>query len=311
MIRSILPLVFAGCLLGSWSDGRAPLPVSRHPFIVIAHRGSHTHVPENTLAAVSAAIRCGVDYVEIDLRTTKDGYLVLSHDRSVDRMTGGKGNIADLTLAEIENLEVRSGGGVEVRSAGQQAQGKYRIPEFRDVLRLCRHKINIYLDFKEADVRQTWRQIREAGMEKQGVVYLNKPGQYDGWRAVAPRVPLMTSLPDDVRTPEAAALFLREKKIAVLDNVYDTAMLRTVRQQGVAVWLDVQSDKEGPGSWEEMLGKDIQGLQTDHPEALVDYLARRKGMYFSLGILAQTTPDFVANPQLPVKRLLLPLSKEP
>jgi glycerophosphoryl diester phosphodiesterase len=269
MIRSILQLGFAGCLLaGGWPEVSAPLPVSRHPFIVIAHRGNHTRVPENTLAAVGEAIRCDVDYVEIDLRTTKDGYLVLSHDRSVDRMTGGKGNIADLTLAEIKELEVRS--------PGQPGQGKYRIPEFRDVLRLCRHKVNIYLDFKEADVRQTWRQIRAAGMEKQVVVYLNKPGQYDEWRAVAPRMPLMTSLPGDVRTPEAAALFLREKKIEVLDNVYDTAMLRAVRQQGIAVWLDVQSDKEGPASWEEMLGKEIQGVQTDHPEALMDYLARWK-----------------------------------
>jgi glycerophosphoryl diester phosphodiesterase len=267
MKKTILLLAVAATAFTGQSQ-TAPLPYSRHSIIVIAHRGDHTHVPENTLASIREGIRCGVDYVEIDLRTTKDGYLVLSHDGSVGRMTDGKGNVKDLTLAEIKQLTVRN---------PDSPSGKvYRIPEFRDVLQLCKGRINIYLDFKDADVEQTWSQIRQAGMEKQIVVYLNKPGQYELWRKAAPLMPLMTSLPDDVRTPEDAARFLQQKPIEVLDNVHDTTLLSFTRKMGIAVWLDVQSDTEGPAAWEKVLGNGIQGMQTDHPEALIAYL-RRKG----------------------------------
>lgn len=254
-------LFFLIVMSGICSFVSGQLPASRHPFVVIAHRGDHTHVPENTMAAIEDAILHGVDYVEIDLRTTKDGFLVLSHDASVGRMTGSQGKVSELTLAQIRQLVIPGG---------------YHIPEFKDVLRICKGRVNIYLDFKEANVAQTWKQIVEAGMERQIVVYLNKPEQYGQWQQAAPDMPLMTSLPDDVHTPGQAVQFLQQKKIAVLDNVYDTTLLKAVRKLGIAVWLDVESDTEGPVVWEKMLGQGIQGMQTDHPEALMDYLSLRK-----------------------------------
>ena len=60
------------------------LPKSKHGFIIIAHRGSHLNKPENTIAAIEEAIVFGADYVEIDLRTTHDGQLVLLHNDRVD-----------------------------------------------------------------------------------------------------------------------------------------------------------------------------------------------------------------------------------
>jgi glycerophosphoryl diester phosphodiesterase len=242
------------------------LPAVRHTPIVIAHRADHEHAPENTIAAIDDAIRCGADYVELDLRTTRDGHLILNHDATVDRMTGSHGVISDLPFAEIESLVVRN--------PGATPKGNH-MPEFRDALRACEGKINIYLDFKEADVAETWRQIRAAHLEHQVVVYLNKPGQYEQWRAIAPQVPLMTSLPDEAKTPAQITAFLQEKKIRVLDNVYDTTLQDFVRQKGVDLWLDGQSDKEGPASWQSLLAGHIQGIQTDHPSALIAWLAHR------------------------------------
>jgi glycerophosphoryl diester phosphodiesterase len=182
-------------------------------------------------------------------------------------MTGSHGAISDLSFAEIESLVVRN--------PGTTPNGNH-MPEFRDALLTCQGRINIYLDFKEADVAETWRQIRAAHMEHQVVVYLNKPGQYEQWRAIAPQVPLMTSLPDEAKTPAQITAFLQQKKIRVLDNVYDTTLQDFVRQKGVDLWLDGQSDKEGPASWQSLLAGHIQGIQTDHPEELVAWLAHRK-----------------------------------
>ena len=126
--------------------------------MVIAHRGNHVKVPENTVASVNEAILCGADYVEVDLRTTKDGRLVISHDASVDRMTNGKGKVRDLPFEAIEKLKV-----------GADSNAAYRIPAFEDVLHACKGRINIYLDFKDADPAAAYRQIKAAHMEKQVV----------------------------------------------------------------------------------------------------------------------------------------------
>ena len=64
-------------------------------FLNIAHRGDSTNAPENTLAAFEAAIVAGASAVELDLRCTADGHVVVMHDRTVDRTTDGDGAIDD------------------------------------------------------------------------------------------------------------------------------------------------------------------------------------------------------------------------
>lgn len=246
------------------------LPVARHPVIVIAHRGDHVEVPENTLAAYEKAIQHGADYVEIDLRTTRDGKLVIMHDASVDRMTNGKGNVHDLTYSAISQLKI-----IDKSKPGSAG---YPIPTFREVLKLCKGRIGIYLDFKDADPALAYRQIREAGMEKNIVVYLNKEEQYHQWRKAAPQMPLMSSLPDTVKDSRSMADFLDKVKLSVLDGSledYDTARLYVAAKKGVSVWPDVQSPDEGPATWDKVLGMGIKGMQTDHPEKLIDYLEKK------------------------------------
>ncbi|WP_159468487.1 glycerophosphodiester phosphodiesterase family protein [Dyadobacter sp. 3J3] len=259
----LIQIVF--CFISTFSIAQN-LPASKNKLIVIAHRGNHVNVPENTLASIDEAIKYGVDYVEVDLRTTKDGHLIIHHDGTVDRATNGKGKINEHTMAEIKKLQVFN-----------HNKKIYRIPEFRDVLKLCKNKINIYLDFKDADVAQTWKQIQEAGMEKQIVVYINKKEQYPQWKSMAPQMPLMTSIPDEIKNTDQLISFLNEIKISVIDNVVNPDMEKMIKEKGISTWLDVQSPTEGPTSWNEAINKGVQGLQTDHPEALIDYL-NKKGL---------------------------------
>ncbi|MCF2445791.1 glycerophosphodiester phosphodiesterase family protein [Dyadobacter sp. CY345] len=257
----LIQIIF--CFISTLSTAQN-LPASKHKLIVIAHRGNHVNVPENTLASIDEAIKYGVDYVEVDLRTTKDGHLIIHHDGNVDRTTNGKGKISDHTLAEIKKLQVFN-----------HNHKTHKIPEFRDVLKLCKNKINIYLDFKDADVAQTWKQIQEAGMEKQIVVYINKKEQYPQWKSIAPQMPLMTSVPDEIKNIEQLSSFLTEINISVIDNVVNPGMEKMIKEKKISTWLDVQSPTEGPASWNEAINKGVQGLQTDHPEALIEYLKQR------------------------------------
>ncbi len=86
-------------------------PMPPHPFtntddfLVIAHRGGRGQWPESTMYAFQKAHDLGVDVLEMDIQATSDGFLVVIHDQTVDRTTDGQGRVADLTLAEIQQLD--------------------------------------------------------------------------------------------------------------------------------------------------------------------------------------------------------------
>jgi glycerophosphoryl diester phosphodiesterase len=73
--------------------------------LVIAHRGGAGLWPENTLYAFKQAQQLGVDVIEIDVRSTKDGVLVVLHDATVERTTDGKGRVGEMTLADLSKLD--------------------------------------------------------------------------------------------------------------------------------------------------------------------------------------------------------------
>lgn len=70
----------------------------------IGHRGAPGHAPENTLASIEKAIEFGVDVVEVDVRRSLDGYLMIMHDARVDRTTGRRGYVHELTRDEMSGV---------------------------------------------------------------------------------------------------------------------------------------------------------------------------------------------------------------
>lgn len=106
--------------------------------ILAAHRGDKLKYPENTIPAFKAAIDFGVDMIETDIRMTKDGELVLIHDRSALRTTGVDKNIDELTLAEVKKL-----------NAGHtfKPQMQTEIPTVREFMELIKNK-NILVNWE-------------------------------------------------------------------------------------------------------------------------------------------------------------------
>jgi glycerophosphoryl diester phosphodiesterase len=244
-----------------------PLPKPRHGFIVVSHRGDHTHAPENTLAAYANAIDAGADYVEIDLRTTADSQLVIMHDASVNRMTDDTGLVKNMTWEKLHTLKVRD--------RAHPEWGDQEIPMFGEVLDLCKGKIYIYLDFKNANPAAAWREIVKRDMQKEVIVYINAPHQFDEWRKVAPGMPLMVSLPANIRGADSLTVFLERYHPDILDGDFDEytpEMIKAAAVLGVMVLPDIQRPGENAALWNVAVQKGLEGLQTDHPGDLVNYL---------------------------------------
>jgi glycerophosphoryl diester phosphodiesterase len=75
---------------------------------IFAHRGASLYAPENTLASFELAVRQGSDAVELDAKLTSDEQIVVIHDQSVDRTTEATGKVAEMTLAQIRQLDAGS-----------------------------------------------------------------------------------------------------------------------------------------------------------------------------------------------------------
>lgn len=102
--RLILPLLALGLVLAPTVPSRAQ--DSDTPTLqVIAHQGGDGLRPSNTLLAFEHAAALGVDMLEMDIHSTKDGVLVVIHDDTVDRTTDGTGRLQDLTFAEVQALD--------------------------------------------------------------------------------------------------------------------------------------------------------------------------------------------------------------
>src|SRR5271156_1860304 len=108
---------------------------------VIAHRGASGHAPENTRAAFERAVALGAGFIETDLHLTRDARFVAIHDSTLERTTNGKGNVTDLTLAEIRK-----------RDAGMWFDREFmgqRIPTLEEVLEFgAKHDVIFYLELK-------------------------------------------------------------------------------------------------------------------------------------------------------------------
>ncbi|WP_410513106.1 glycerophosphodiester phosphodiesterase family protein [Paenibacillus sp. BR2-3] len=86
----------------------ASIPAKTKSSMIIAHRGASGYAPENTMASFELAERLGADFIELDVRMSRDGELVVIHDKMVDRTTKFTGYVHNYTLRELQGMDVGS-----------------------------------------------------------------------------------------------------------------------------------------------------------------------------------------------------------
>ena len=107
---------------------------------ITAHRGSSKMAPENTMAALEAAMEEMADYSEIDVQTTADGIVVLCHDLNLKRVAGVDRALGSMTYSQLEQLDVGSHFSPEFKGE--------RIPTLREVLEACKGRMKLNIELK-------------------------------------------------------------------------------------------------------------------------------------------------------------------
>ncbi len=240
--------------------------------LVASHRGVHLDYPENSMPAFEEAIRLGVDILEVDLRSTKDGHLIIMHDKTVDRTTNGKGNVGDFTFEEIQKLRLVHN--------GQETSEK--IPTFDQVLKLTKGRILVDLDYKADSiyVQKTCDAIRTAGMESQVLFFLYDYKEIPFLRKISGNVMIM---PRAYEQKDMEAILKLEKVPVVhIDPSFyeDTAMKKFHSQ--TRIWANAlgKYDKfENKNEGFSQLLKDMTSvnvIQTDYPGQLIEFLKNKE-----------------------------------
>ena len=267
--------------------------------VAYAHQGGAWEAPSSTLYAIERAIEAGADAVELDVHATADGELVVCHDATVDRTTDGRGRIAELTLAELKDLDNAYWfiPGADVTPGRPDADypfrgratgdPRFRIATFREVLESFPGVV-LNLDIKQtAPVVAPYeaalaRLLTEFGRTDDVIVASFLDTATDAFSALAPSVPTSAGTlataefwravhdgtePADLR---AAAFQVPERQGELL--VTDEAFVEAAHARGIAVHVWTVNDS---GDMERLVDLGVDGVISDLPTTLAGVLRRR------------------------------------
>lgn len=251
--------------------------------LLVAHRGGAALAPENTLEAFRLAVeRWRADMLEMDVRLSRDGEVMVVHDATVDRTTDGSGAVAALTAVEIQRLDA----GARFRDPGGRASFRGRgvvVPRFEDVLLALPHaRLNV--EAKEAPVAEPLVDIvRRHGAEARVLVAAEHeasrrsvrgyPGPWGASRAHVGRFWLLHRLPGGAGyVPAVDVLQVPERWRGL--PVVTPRFIRAAHARNIPVQVWTVDD---PDRMRRLLAWGVDGIQTDRPDLLARVLHEETG----------------------------------
>ena len=264
--------------------------------LVISHRGDWRNYPENSIPAIESIIRMGVDMMELDVKMTKDSVLVLMHDKTVDRMTNGKGKVSDFTYDSLRTLKMKR--------AHNVATDSVRVPTLREALLCCKDRILVNVDHAYPYYKEIVELANELGVTGQvlmkGKSNIDKVNEdmskYENNLLYMPII--------DINKPKGKALFAEYQERGVVPMAYEVCYsvldedakecMKKIHETGSVLWIntfwpsvcgghgnddDAAFDAPDPFAvYQQYIDLGARMLQTDRPQLVIDFL-RSKGLH--------------------------------
>lgn len=236
--------------------------------LIAAHRGAHLVAPENSLEAFQQTIGMGIDIIELDVRCTKDGQLVVIHDKTVDRTTNGKGAVDSLSFDEIRKLRLLNKGKLT----------DLQVPSLREALLLAKGKILVDLDIKSAScIDKIMQEVKETGTENTCFFFVTKAQHVAKLKQYDPLFRTLLRTNSEKNAKEALAS-IKTEAIHIDTSHHTEEMVKFIKAKGARVWINALGEVDekaaagNPAAFEEVLNKGVNIIQTDQPALLKKYL---------------------------------------
>lgn len=258
---------------------------------MVAHRADWRNHPENSLSSIQSCIDNGVDVLELDIRKTSDGVMILMHDSTVSRTTNGTGSVSSMTLAQIRALRLLHNGEVTTE----------QVPTLEEAMLLAKNHCMVYLDKTYPNaLAETIAVLQSTGTVDNGI-----------WRATGSAQSVVTTYTNAGIDPTKVNIAFRVvcagttspsvatimSELAIVnpgslqvnyDNaahpIFDAANIAAIRALGTRIFVNTMHDGRvhkdpNPGAqptdWDWLVDHGVTVIETDRPLWLVDYVTGR------------------------------------
>lgn len=259
--------------------------------MIVAHRGCWKHAAENAVSAIHACRRLGIEIVELDVRRTRDGVLVLMHDDMVDRTTDGTGPAEAMTLAEFKRLRLRAGAGGPDAPLTDEAP-----PTLAEAIEAARGALLVNIDAKGPVVLDAVRTLDEQGLLDHAIIKTTAPPTdpvlqrmiHAGtilYMPVLDERRLDRPLSDEMRrfhgsSPAAYEIVFQtqeylEEAMPGIQAQGRRLWVNTLRRDHAAGHTDARAMLDPDAHWGALARWGATIIQTDEPEALAAWLREK------------------------------------
>lgn len=236
---------------------------------VVVHRGANFLAPENTLSSARAALKYGAEWIELDVRKSKDGVLYNLHDETLDRTTDGHGPIHLVTSSEIERLDAGSWFGPAFRGL--------KVPRIETMLDSLKGKANVFFDVKKGTpVADLVKLVRAKGFEKNSFFWFADAKMVPEFVKLAPEMKIKVNA-SDIEGIKKWQAVCRPSYVEIEPENITKNLVNYCHKNGILVMAAIQNGNE------EAYKKAIQAqpdlVNIDQPELWARVVAESKGEY--------------------------------
>ena len=255
---------------------------------VMAHRGASSVAPENTLAAVQAAIDASADFVEIDVQEAADGVVIVAHDSDLKKVGGDGKKVWEATASELRQTDIGSWFAPEFSDQ--------RVPTLEEVLDLCRGKIKVNIELKYYGHNQRLESrvielVKSKGMESDVVMMSLKSELIRRVKELEPKwqVGLLTA------TAVGRLAKVRADFLAVNASLATRSFVTAVHNEGKVIYVWTVND---PVQMSSMIGRGVDGIITDDPALLRKVIGQRQKLTTVEKLLLEVAELLRAAPEI-------------
>ncbi|MCJ7704194.1 MAG: hypothetical protein MUO28_01500 [Desulfobacterales bacterium] len=263
----------AGCKMHRAEPLKNMLPSGRFPVMVVAHRGFSGSAPENTMIAFKKGMEAGSDMIELDVRLSKDGGVVVIHDETLERTTSGRGRVIDLTLDELKKLD-----------AGSKFHSSFsgeKIPALREVLKIAHRKVLVNIELKKGDygrwtifdlADRALREVEMAGMVDQVVFSSFDPIALERVLKKNQAVPVAYLYNKPWNSPREVTEGRPFSTLTCRKTVLTRENISRAHQEGIRIGVYTLNTEE---EMEKFIDLKVDAIITDYPDRLINILQKR------------------------------------